>query len=366
MSKIPYRFRTPIPFSFEKKNGILDPSKKIYHKRLAFVKWAFGQCYTIPFTRDGISYAPFEFSMSHERGAKECGLTPDEFSTQVEFFEKLHFLEKIPNSLKNRVNSYRWKVEKFSEEKIIEIEKIPNQNTSQTTDNEEEKDKSSEKIPNQNEKSPTDSPTKSPTVLLEEIQKNTQPITEQNPPFYKNDKEAIELSLSNSDNEYKPRAREDISLSSKGQSIAFSNKRVFNPRTYRLRNGDLLTQWMQNSLGKYVGNARERLLANVLHYEEWVDSGGIIKESHEAYLQNCIKFDYAKEKEYSMQNDLYAQFLKTEYNLKEMEIMKTVVKIKKPQNGETMSIPKKLPPHSFSDALDNYIKNNYSGLRNGS
>lgn len=377
MSKIPYDFRTPVP-SFFFKTGYLDPHKESYENRVKFLNWAFGKCYSVSLTRGGKSYEPFEFSFGRYTAAEECGLTEKAFRVQLEYHIENGYLKKTSNEISNRCNSYKWDVQKFCE-KIIKIENA----------------KPEVQPSNELNQGPTDSIPKKeegPTDLREEVDKKGptdfekgqpkgqsrgQPIYETNPEekgqpkgqpkghFYKNDKEAIELSLSNSDNEYKPRTREDLSLSSKRQSIAFSNQRVFNPKTYRLRNGELLTPRMQGALGKYVGNARERLLANISHYEEWVDSGGIIKESHEAYLQTCIKYDYAKKKDYSMQNDLYVRFLKEENNLKQIEILKTVVKIRITENGAPESISKELHPKTFADTLENFIRNNDAKVKNG-
>jgi hypothetical protein len=354
MSKIPYRYRTPIPMVFWK-NGYLDPSKKIYKNRLAFLTWAFSEC----------NFGRFEFSCSREEAALKSGLTIQEWRTQEQNFIEEGFLIKHPNQVHDRFSVYHWNVEKLVEEKIIEVEKTTSQNPSQTSEDEKDKTPLKEEATSQTENQPAKQPVNQPAVLREEIQKNNQPINQAINHFYINDNKAINLSLSNSDNEYKPRAREDISLSSKRPVIAFSNQRVFNPKTYRLRNGDLLTPRMQGALGKYVGNARERLLANISHYEEWVDSGGIIKESHEAYLQTCIKYDYAKKKDYSMQNDLYVRFLKEENNLKQIEILKTVVKIRITENGAPESISKELHPKTFADTLENFIRNNDAKVKNG-
>ena len=70
-------------------------------------------------------------------------------------------------------------------------------------------------------------------------------------------------------------------------------------------------------------------MANVSYYEEWVDSGKEIKRSHEAFLQSCINNDFAMKNENALKNDLTAKFIKFEYNLNEMEILKTSIKIKK-------------------------------------
>lgn len=177
MSKIPYRFRTPIPLIFWK-NGILDPAKKIYKNRLAFLTWAFSRCY----------YDSYEFSCSREEASKESGLTEDEWRTQEEFFVGIEILEKLSGAVRKKGNHYRWVVEKLEEYKIIELEKTPNKNTTvlreenqkEEKKNPQEKKEIPNKIPNkipavlrvENEKNPQEIPNKTPTSLEQEEQKN--------------------------------------------------------------------------------------------------------------------------------------------------------------------------------------------------
>jgi hypothetical protein len=151
MSKIVYRYRTPIPMIFWR-NGMLDPSKAIYKNRLAFLTWAFAIC----------PYDSLKFTITKEEGARQSGLTPDQWSTQEEFFVGNGILAKRSNVIKNRPNDYEWVIEKITEEKIIDIEKTPNQNQMQSTEDKGLKEGLEKKSPNQTEKSPTESPTKSP------------------------------------------------------------------------------------------------------------------------------------------------------------------------------------------------------------
>lgn len=351
MSKIGYRYRTPIPMIFWK-NGMLDPSKKIYLKRLAYLSWAFWKCH----------YDCVEFSANRAVGALESGLTEDEWRTQEEYFISEGFLKKQSNEIQKRENRYQWDIEKIFDEKIISIEKIPNQKPTQTIENQSIRSESKENSPIQTKKSPTESPTespiKSPSILREEIKKNPQPNPQpnpqQNPPVYINDNKAINIPLSKSDNVAKPRACEKLPLSSKRKITAF-----FDPRTYKLRNGEPLSLRMQRALYKYPLSKEERLLPNVQFYEQWVDSGKPIKRSHEAFLQHCISEDLAMKNENAGRNHLWAKFIKERHEAHGIEILEKVIKLRKSGHEEPESVPKELPIRTFEDILDNYINNYY-------
>lgn len=146
MAKLPYIFQTPIPIFFYK-NGFLDPKKKSYTNRIKYLNLHFGKCRSVPTIQRGVSFAPFEFSISDEEGAKEAGLTIKEYKVQKNLHLSKGWLVKQSNSVANRANFYQWKVEKFSEDTIINFEE-------------------------QNEKGPTDlsfEQKKGPTDLREEI-----------------------------------------------------------------------------------------------------------------------------------------------------------------------------------------------------
>lgn len=348
MSKMFYRYRTPIPMIF-RKNGMLDPSKKIFHKRLAYLDWSFGKCH----------YDCLSFSYNREQASSECGLSIDEIRTQEEYFIDKGMMKRFPSQFKNQPCTYEWVKEKIQEGTIIPIEKIPDENLEKTQAilrEEIEKKSQTENLenPKQNDKTPSKIPDKNPGILREEIQKNPKQNPKQNPNVYINDKTAINLSLDNSDNVAKPRTREQSSLSSSNKLTAFVN-----PRTYRLRDGKHLSLRMQNALGKYSPREEERLLANVQFYEQWVDMGKIIKTNHEVFLQSCINKDLALKKEHAQKNDLYAKFLKAEHEAHGIEILPTTVRLKKQCHEEPQSISKELPPCTFEKILENYVNNYY-------
>lgn len=338
MANIAYRYRTPIPMIFWK-NGALDPSKKIYKNRLAFLTWTFSQCH----------YDRFQFSCSREESAGKSGMTIKEWRTQEQYFIETGFLIKGENPIHDRSSHYQWNMEKITEEKIIEIERA-SQIASQVVEIEKDMIVNEIERASQTEKGPVKGPAEGPAILREEIEKKGQPDGQPKGHVYINDNKAINLPLYNSDKVSNPRACEDLSLFHQRQSIAF-----FDPRKYRLRNKQPLSPWMQNALNKYSPEQWKRLLANVSYYEEWVDSGKPIKTTHEAFLQVCIKKDLAQKQDNTMKNDLTAQFVKIEYKVKEMEILKTVIQIKR-GNSEVVSIPKDLPPVTFSDVLNNHLQ----------
>jgi hypothetical protein len=219
MSKIPYRFHTPIPAIFYQ-NGILDSSKKIYRNRLFFLTWAFSQCYCIATIRDNIPYNSYEFSFSRNSGAKECGLTEDEFRTQKEFFENEGYLEKSNDTIGNRINRYRWRVERFTEDKIIEIEKIPNQNLGISR---EENQFSKEQNPQPNQEIPSKIPNQITDVLREEIAKNPQQNPQPNPHFSRTKEQKKvclkETNINKEKCEAEPESKESLFLSHKEKNL---------------------------------------------------------------------------------------------------------------------------------------------------
>lgn len=375
MNKILYAF-TPIPKYFYR-CGILDPTKKNFDRRLAFIYWSFSKCYTVPTIQNEIPHDPFEFICCMKNACKESGLSEGEIEAQLEFFVKHGLLIKSANPTKNRFNKYKWNTEKFNDEKVIDIQIV------QDLEKEENRDRfrgksakkpepiedqiSHEKEENRNRLRVENPKKPEPNIknrdqnrdqnrdrLRVENMKLPEPKPEPNSPFLRSDKKAIEISLLKSDNVAKPRARENTSPFLKGQITAF-----FNPPKYRLRNGELLSFRMQKSLDKYSPRERERLLPNVQFYEEWVDSGKPIKKSHEAFLQYCITEDLAKKNEYSMKNDLYAKFLKSDYQANGIEILHKVIQLKKSDSEEPISISKELPPQTFANILENYVTTYY-------
>jgi hypothetical protein len=127
MSKIPYRFYTPIPVFFYQ-SGILDPSKKNYKNRLCFIHWAIGRCYVVSSIQNGVNYDAYEFSCSMAKAAEESGLTADEMEAQFTYFVNHGLLIKEINTSKNRINRYKWDVSKFIDEKVIALHAVEQQN----------------------------------------------------------------------------------------------------------------------------------------------------------------------------------------------------------------------------------------------
>lgn len=134
---------------------------------------------------------------------------------------------------------------------------------------------------------------------------------------------------------------------------------VFEPSTYRLKDGKSLTQRTQNALKKYTDENWERMVNNVKYYEHQCNLGIKIRTTHEQFLQDCINNDYATKEINIVQNTLYAQFCKNEYKLS-IDILKTVVHLKK--TGEpNISLPLNLPPLTFENAIDNFKEATMNG-----
>lgn len=117
MSKLPYRFHTPIPrYFFE--TGWLNPKRPTYFNTLTFLYWSFKRCnndpHTVCWDSKKLTLEPFEFICGRHTFAEEMGRTPDEFLTQVKNFINAGLLEKTPNSVRNRFNCYKWLVGRFS------------------------------------------------------------------------------------------------------------------------------------------------------------------------------------------------------------------------------------------------------------
>jgi hypothetical protein len=352
MSKIPFSF-TALPKIF-RKNGVLDPKKKNFSVRLRFIYWAFSKCYTVSSIQDGITYDAFEFSCSVAKAAEESGLIEDEVEAQFEYFIKHEFLIKVNGSIKNRLNKYRWNSSKLVDEKIVHLETIQDKSKEENRDKLRVEDV---KKPEPTQENRNQNRNQTGTDYREEDTKKTGTKPEQTPPFYRNDR-AIESPSLNSDNVAKSHACENLSPSSKRQITAF-----FNPRSYKLRDGQPLSIRMQNSICKYSENERKRALANVQYYEEYVDSGQTIKTEHERFLQYCIRDDLAMKKENCGRNDLLARVMKEEYRMNEMEILAKSIRIKKSDHEEPISISKELPHQTFTNILDNYINTYYPGLK---
>lgn len=380
--------KIPFPFMFISRtlfrNGFIDLSNTTQRNRLVFLNYISLLTYAAPMPRNGKIYEAFEFSCSLTDIEKGCGFNREEARYMVKLFIKEGYLIRSLEILENNKSKFIWNIEKLNSKVIglqaskestkektphLEYEKITVHNLSKPhtvlleenhkkphTKNDIENDEEKIKNPTLNQKTPHLTPHPTPHFLRVETPKNPTPNPTPNPHFLKNDKEAIESSLNNSDKEYKPRAREELSPSCKSKVIA-----PFNRSTYRLRNGKPLSPRMQNSLAKYSPTEMKRVEANVRHYEEFVDSGGVIHTTHEQYLQSCITNDLALKKENKGKNLLYAKFIKEEYKMNEMELNKTSMTIRKNSYETPDPIPLESNPKSFADVIDNYINAYYSG-----
>lgn len=368
MSKIPYSFRTPIPTYFYM-NGFLDPKKKSFDNRIKFVMWAFSKCYCVDTVRCGVKYDAFEFSLSRERGAEEAGLSEKAFRLQMEYHLENGFLKKSANKIQNRCSRYKWQVHLFVE-KLVKIEDARQDQDVHLDDIPLEKEGTTNSICALNE-GPTDLRVENINKGPTDLKKGTQKGQPKNQPIYETETSkkgtqkgqpkdhfyrtiAIKEDLSSSDNVAKLQSSEKLSPSSNNKITAF-----FNPRTYRLKNGEPLSPRTQNAFAKYSFFEKERLLANVQHYEKHVNEGKPITSTHERFLQCCIRDDLARKEEYKQQNDLTVRWMIEEYKLKNIKIFQTVVQIRKNDYEPSESISKELPPKTFSEIFENHL-NNYN------
>lgn len=109
---------------------------------------------------------------------------------------------------------------------------------------------------------------------------------------------------------------------------------VFNPDTYKLPNGNLLSPRMRNALKKHKGEKYLKLLANIAYAEDYISKGGV--ENQERYLQRCITDDYAGKVTRQETNRLWATFVGTHLNLRGAGLKKSYFWIK--TSGETVTI----------------------------
>ena len=163
-----------------------------------------------------------------------------------------------------------------------------------------------------------------------------------------NNKEFIKNDL-NVTNEVEKEEEEDRSLDMQESNV------LFNPSTFVLPNGNPLSLQMKRSIAKYSDQDRQKLSANVAYFNEQVKKG-IKIDNDEAYLQTCIKFNYAQKNTNSWQNRLYAQWFKEETKASGLKILKTVVQIHTSDSKFPESVSFSLPPESFGEALRSIIK----------
>lgn len=171
------------------------------------------------------------------------------------------------------------------------------------------------------------------------------PLPENQPLTINNDKE--ELYKENDNN-----VNDDRSLH-KCDSIV-----SFDPQTYRLPDGSPLSLQMRRGLAKYSEEDLYKLRSNVAYFEDQVRKGRKPHTTYERMLQDCIKNNYAGKQNNVQQNNLYARFMKEEYKLRGLTILKTVVQLKSSENEPPQSISLSLPAQTFSSILDKFIENN--------
>jgi hypothetical protein len=126
---------------------------------------------------------------------------------------------------------------------------------------------------------------------------------------------------------------------------------VFNPKTYRLLDGNLLSIRMQRALAKYSDKAL--VLDNIKYYENHAKNSKTPILFHEKFLQYCLSENHAMKEVYRSQNQLFAKLILTEKKVYGMIVLKTVVKFK----DESISL--KLPPEQFKKTLE-HILNRHS------
>jgi len=127
---------------------------------------------------------------------------------------------------------------------------------------------------------------------------------------------------------------------------------VFNLDEGIFPDGSKLSTRTRRAFSKYNDQAKERLKANIVYFNVMLSLGMHPKKSYECMLQDFINKDYALKDKNKYQNLLYAQFVKLQHNLSNDEIfvMKTIVKI----NNDSIAL--NLPPDTFTEILDNFIK----------
>lgn len=161
--------------------------------------------------------------------------------------------------------------------------------------------------------------------------------------------ETIEEDLSNNN---------DINVNLDRSSYICDSIVSFDASTYVLPNGKNLSLQMQRSIAKYSEDELYKLRSNIAYFEDQVKKGIKPNDTYEKWLQACIKYDYASKQNNSDQNKLYATFIKEEYKLSNLTILKTVLQMRKNAIEPPHSISFSLPVKTFTDALDNFIKNN--------
>lgn len=162
----------------------------------------------------------------------------------------------------------------------------------------------------------------------------------------------------NNDKEYIYKEN-DINVTGQDRSFFEQDSIVsFDPQTYQFPDGSGISKQMQNAIAKYSPDDRIKLQANVFYFEDQLRKGAKPKGSYEKMLQGFIKHNYAQSMSNASRNKLYAQFVKEEYKLHKMNILKTVVQFKRSDNEPYESVSFSLPTETFEATLENYINKN--------
>lgn len=126
------------------------------------------------------------------------------------------------------------------------------------------------------------------------------------------------------------------------------NPATFDPKAYILPNREKLTLRCANAFAKYKGEDRIKLCANLEYFEKMCKED---PNKGEAYLQKCIKENYAAKELDKFRNMCYATMVIHDNNLTHIKVMKTIVKNTKTNEPISLS----LPPDSFALALDSLM-----------
>ncbi len=188
-----------------------------------------------------------------------------------------------------------------------------------------------------------------PSTLKKKVPKTAYPDTARPDPVkptqtINNDREEI-------------RHRNDINVKDDRSSFQSADIVSFCPDTYTLPNGKSLSPRMRNSLAKYSIEDSHKFLSNLAYFHMQAQKKFQKNEkfeNQEAYLQTCIKNNYASKETNATQNSLYASFMKEEKQLIGLEVLKTVAKFDK-RNGEpAISVSLNISPKDFSIFIDKY------------
>lgn len=148
--------------------------------------------------------------------------------------------------------------------------------------------------------------------------------------------------------------KNDVNVSD-DRSLSIDESTVpFDPDTFILPNGEPLSLKMRRAIKKYSETDKQKLHANVCYFIKKVKQGTRM-DKPEAYLQNCIKMNYAQQETNSWQNKIYAEWKKEEFKLHGLKILKSVVQFKRSTNEAEESLSFSLPTETFSEILDKYI-----------